>query len=167
MEGTHLFSGNALAPVDADGGVRLPPFILREMERHCDGARLLFGVHENDPCLTGYGSGLRPRLQAELERRRLGDEQAGRPAEDHHARARRLFGMVEEATYDARGRIDLPPLARRRAGITGQVLFVGAGSHFEIWDPARALSDGGPEVRELAEYRLEEGLQSREEETRK
>lgn len=154
MEVTHIFSGSALGALDEGGGVRLPPFILREMARHGDGGRLLFGVHETDPCITGYGPALRSRLEAELERRRLRDEALGLPADGHHARARRTFGLVEEARYDDGGRLTLPPLARRRGSLGRDILFVGAGSHFEIWDPARAIAEGGEELRYLAEYRL-------------
>jgi transcriptional regulator MraZ len=156
VEVTHLFSGNALGAVDGEGRVRLPSFILKEMARHDDGGRLLFGVHESDPCLTGYGPALRPRLAAELERRRLRDEDRGRPAQDHHARARRLFGLVEEARCDEAGRITLPALARRRGGLGERILFVGAGDHFELWDSALALAHGDQQVREIAEYRLAE-----------
>jgi MraZ protein len=164
---THLFSGNALGAVDGDGRVRLPAFILREMERHCDRGRIFLGVHESDPCLTGYAPGERPRLHAELERRRLREESAGADSGAHHTRARRLFGLAEEARYDADGAIALPPLARRRAAIGRHILFVGAGTHFEIWDAERALADGDEALRELAEARL--GIidtQEEEEETR-
>jgi MraZ protein len=153
VENTHIFSGNALGALDEEGRVRLPPFILREMARHEGGGRLLFGVHEKDPCLTGYGSALRPRLEAELERRRLRDEALGQAPDAHHARARRTFGLVEEAIYDEAGRLTLPPLARRR-GLGRYILFVGAGSHFEIWDPSLAMAEGDDELRALAEYRL-------------
>jgi MraZ protein len=163
VEVTHLFSGVAVAKVDAKGRIRLPAFILGEMERQRDRGRLLFGVHESDPCLTGYGAALKPRLHAELERRRLREEEAGRSPAAHHDRARRLFGMVEEANYDDRGQIVLPPLARRRAGIAERVLLIGAGSHFELWDPSRALAEGTEEVRELARYGLED--EDREEES--
>ena len=154
MEVTHIFSGNALGALDEDGRVRLPPFILREMARHGDGGRVLLGVHESDPCLTGYGPALRPRLQAELERRRLRDEALGRPSDEHHARARRTFGLVEEASYDDGGRLTLPPIARRRGGLDRTILFIGAGSHFEIWDPSLAMAEGDEELRFVAEYRL-------------
>ena len=157
MEATHIFSGNALGAVDEEGRVRLPPFILREMGRLGDGGRLLLSVHETDPCITGYGPALRPRLRAELERRRLRDEALGRPADEHHARARRTFGLVEEASYDEGGRLALPPLARRRGGIERDILFIGAGSHFEIWDPSLALAEGDEELRFVAEYRLGQG----------
>lgn len=154
MEVTHIFSGNALGALDEDGRVRLPTFILREMARHGDGGRVLLGVHESDPCLTGYGAALKPRLQAELERRRLRDEALGRPADEHHARARRTFGLVEEASYDDGGRLTLPEMARRRGRLGGSILFIGAGSHFEIWDAERAIAEGDEELRFVAEYRL-------------
>lgn len=154
MEVTHIFSGNALGALDEDGRVRLPPFILREMARHGDGGRVLFGVHELDPCLTGYGPALRPRLEAELERRRLRDEELGQAPDAHHARARRTFGLVEEADLDEDGRLTLPPLARRRGGLGKIILFIGAGSHFELWDPSLALAEGDDELRFVAEYRL-------------
>jgi MraZ protein len=154
VEVTHIFSGNALGALDEEGRVRLPSFILSEMARHGDGGRMLLGVHEQDPCITGYGAALRPRLEAELERRRLRDEALGRPAGDHHARARRTFGLVEEARYDDGGRLTLPPFARRRGGLGRAILFVGAGSHFEIWDPSLAIAEGDEELRFLAEYRL-------------
>lgn len=154
MEVTHIFSGNALGALDEAGRVRLPPFILREMTRHGEGGRLLFGAHEKDPCVTGYGPDLGLRLEAELERRRLRDEALGLPSDDHHSRARRTFGLVEEARYDDDGRLTLPPLARRRGSLGRHILFVGAGSHFEIWDPSRAIAEGDEALRYLAEYRL-------------
>lgn len=154
MEVTHIFSGNALGALDEEGRVRLPPFILREMERHGDGGRLLLGLHETDKCITGYGPALRPRLHEELERRRLRDEAIGRPSEEHHARARRTFGLVEETCCDDGGRITLPPIARRRGGLGNKILFIGAGSHFELWDPSLAMAEGDEELRFVAEYRL-------------
>jgi MraZ protein len=154
VEVAHIFSGNALGALDDSGRVRLPSFILREMARPGDGGRLLLGIHEKDPCITGYGPGLQPRLEAELERRRLRDEALGLPADGHHARARRTFGLVEEAHYDDGGRLTLPPLARRRGKLERDILFVGAGRHFEIWDPSLAIAEGDEELRYLARYRL-------------
>lgn len=154
MEVTHIFSGSALGAIDDAGGVRLPAFVLREVACHGEGGRLLFGAHDTDPCITGYGPQLRPRLEAELERRRLRDEALGLPSHGHHARARRTFGLVEEARYDEIGRLTLPPLARRRGSLGRAILFIGAGSHFEIWDPSRAIAEGDEELRYVAEYRL-------------
>lgn len=167
MDVAHIFSGNALGALDAAGRVRLPPFILREVARTGDGGRLLLGVHEKDPCITGYGPALRPRLEAELERRRLRDEALGLPADGHHARARRTFGLVEEARYDEDGRLTLPLLARRRGGLGRDILFIGVGNHFEIWDPSLAIAEGDEELRYVARYRLGGSDRSMEEEERR
>ena len=163
MEVAHIFSGNALGALDGSGRVRLPSFILRELACH-GGGRLLLGAHETDPCVTGYAAALRPRLETELERRRLRDEALGLPPEGHHARARRTFGLVEEARFDDGGRLTLPPLARRRGGLGNDLLFIGAGSHFEIWDPSRAIAEGDEELRFVARFRLDGSGRSLEEE---
>jgi MraZ protein len=154
VETGHLFSGNALDAVGQDGRVRLPPFVLETLSRRSDGRRIVFGAHESAPCLIAYDPGHRRALSEDVERRRRLAETLGLPDEDHHARARRAFGFAEEADYDARGRVALPRMMRRRARIADLAFFVGTGGAFEIWDPALAREAGGEALREMAEYRL-------------
>ncbi|MGZ5034120.1 MAG: division/cell wall cluster transcriptional repressor MraZ [Usitatibacter sp.] len=47
---------------------------------------------------------------------------------------RLLVGFAEEIEPDAAGRLMISPELRDFAHITRQVMFVGQGSHFEIWD---------------------------------
>jgi MraZ protein len=47
---------------------------------------------------------------------------------------RLLVGFAQEVEPDGAGRLLLPPELREFAHITRQVMFVGQGSHFEIWD---------------------------------
>jgi MraZ protein len=47
---------------------------------------------------------------------------------------RLLVGFAEELEPDSAGRLLISPELRNYAGITRQVMFVGQGSHFEIWD---------------------------------
>lgn len=47
---------------------------------------------------------------------------------------RLLVGFAQEVEPDAAGRLLLPPELREFARITRPVMFVGQGSHFEIWD---------------------------------
>jgi MraZ protein len=47
---------------------------------------------------------------------------------------RLLVGFAQDVEPDAAGRLLLPPELRDFAHITRQVMFVGQGSHFEIWD---------------------------------
>ena len=155
----HLFSGSAVDAVGLDGAVRLPPFILRVVEGGAGVGRMMVGAHESDPCLTAWEPRRAPALHGEVERQRLRDEAEGAPLTEHHARARRLFGFVEDAIID-RGRLLIPPMMRRKGRIEGRVLFVGTGTGFEIWNPQVARSAGDPTLREIAEYRL--GIESEE-----
>jgi MraZ protein len=62
---------------------------------------------------------------------------------------RLLVGFAQDVEPDAAGRLLLPPELREFAHITRQVMFVGQGSHFEIWDlenwnqQLEALKSGG------------------------
>ena len=47
---------------------------------------------------------------------------------------RLLVGFAEEIDLDSAGRVLISPELRNYARITRQVMFVGQGSHFEIWD---------------------------------
>jgi hypothetical protein len=149
----HLFSGSAVDAVGGDGTIPLPAFILRVVESGAGLSRMMVGAHESDPCLTAWEPRRAPALHAEVERRRLRDEAQGAPVTEHHARARRAFGFVEDAIIE-RGRLTIPPMMRRKGSIEGRVLFVGTGSGFEIWNPDVARRAGDPVLRDIAEYRL-------------
>ena len=49
---------------------------------------------------------------------------------------RLLVGFAEELEPDAQGRILISPSLRKFAGLKKDVMLVGQGSHFEIWDIA-------------------------------
>ena len=49
---------------------------------------------------------------------------------------RLLVGFAEELEPDAQGRILVSPALRKFAGLKKDVMLVGQGSHFEIWDIA-------------------------------
>ena len=66
---------------------------------------------------------------------------------------RLLVGFAEEVEPDSAGRLLVSPELREYAGITREVMFVGQGSHFEIWDLAKwnaqfedLLSGGSPNL---------------------
>ena len=161
----HLFGGSALAAVDGDGRVRLPRFVREVAGRRSDDRTLVLGLHESDPCLTGYDRPYRRVVHADAERMRLREEapEAGSAA-PHHRRARRAFGLTEEAGYGDDGRIMLPPMVRRIGRIEGLALFVGTGGAFEIWNPHLAADSGDPALAELARWRLGHDLPRTQEE---
>ncbi|ABS64021.1 protein of unknown function UPF0040 [Parvibaculum lavamentivorans DS-1] len=46
-----------------------------------------------------------------------------------------LLGESAELMFDADGRVNLPDNLRELAGLTDEVVFVGAGPRFQIWEP--------------------------------
>jgi len=154
MVDQHLFSGRAIAAVDAAGRFTLPGFIRDVLEQRSQQRLICFGVHERDACLLAYDASYSRALFEDIERRRIGDEAAGRSGADHHSRMRRMFGFVEHAAFDADGLVVLPALLRRKAMIRKTALLIGVGGGFELWNPRIARDAADPQVRELADLRV-------------
>ena len=156
MEVEDFFQGSALNAIDAKGRLSVPAFVRSVIERRSDARAIVIGLHPVSPCCVAYGRGHARKLWADLERRRLAEEAKGGPPDDHYARMRRAFGLAEDVTYDASGRIVPPPMMRRKGGIDDLALFVGVGEMVEIWNPRTALERGDSDLKEIAAWRLEE-----------
>lgn len=50
---------------------------------------------------------------------------------------REFFSKAEECLLDAQGRFVLPPQFVEHASLKDEILLIGAGDHFEIWQPKR------------------------------
>lgn len=74
-------------------------------------------------------------------------------SDEHDDLALTLFSDAKQLAFDGEGRIMLPEVLARHAGITEQAAFVGRGQHFEIWEPG-ALGRYKAEARQRA---LEKG----------
>lgn len=48
---------------------------------------------------------------------------------------RKLFSPAQESNLDNQGRFSIPEHLLNYARLLGSTLFIGAGDHFEIWDP--------------------------------
>jgi len=158
-----FFCGFAVGTVDSDGRTRLPPFVLRVLQRRCRTSQLIFGSHEIAPCINAYDEGYEAVLYADIERRRLREESAGIPAAVHHSRVRRTFGLAEMAGFDPDGGVALPPMMRRRGRIGGLALFIGVGGSFEIWNPELARAADDAQLRELTEFAFSDAAPEEEE----
>lgn len=155
VELEHLFNGGALNGVDAKGRLSVPAFVRATIERRTAEKSIVLGKHEVDPCLVGYDASYKQKILAEINERKRADIERGGDPRAHHSRNRRAF-ITESCTWDSSGRIVLPPMMRRIAGIEDLVLFVGAGETFELWSPQAALDSGDADLAELAAYKLEE-----------
>ena len=122
--GGFVFQGAAELSLDAKGRLAVPT-------RHRDalmsgGSAVVLTAHP-DGCVLLY-----PRLAWEP----IGSRIQSLSSFNEQARwwQRLLVGFAEELSLDAQGRILVSPALRKFAGLKKDVMLVGQGSHFEIWD---------------------------------
>lgn len=120
------FQGAVELNLDAKARLALPT---RHREALATGGGLVLTAHP-DGCLLLY-----PRVVWEPKAAVI----QGLPDFDPRARhwKRLLVGHAETIDMDSAGRVLVNPVLRKLAGLEKQVMFVGQGTHFEIWDVAR------------------------------
>ncbi len=117
-----LFLGEYDHALDDRGRVTLPRKIREELDE-----REVVLAKGFDPCIFGFDRGSWEKEAAKhLEA----------PVTDEKARnlRRYLFSGAEKVEVDKLGRILLPALLKEYALIAREVVVIGAGDHFEIWD---------------------------------
>jgi MraZ protein len=117
-----LFLGEYDHAIDDRSRVTLPRKIRQEI-----GAEEVIVSRGFDACIFGFD-----RESWERE----ATKQLEAPVTNETARSirRYMFAGAEKVEMDKLGRILLPALLKEYAGITGEVVIIGAGDHFEIWD---------------------------------
>lgn len=140
-----MFQGASAINLDAKGRMSIPAKHRDALSIQCEG-RLTLTRHP-DCCLL-----LLPRPVWESRREQIA-------AWPMSARAwQRIFlGSASDVELDSVGRILIAPELRAAAGLARDVMMIGMGSHFEIWDAAKladkeqqALDAGTPDV--LADF---------------
>ena len=117
-----LFLGEYDHSLDDRGRVTLPRKIRQEI-----GEREIVLAKGFDPCIFGFDKESWEKEAAKhLES----------PVTDEKARnlRRYLFAGAEKVDIDKLGRILLPALLKEYAKVSHEVVIIGAGDHFEIWD---------------------------------
>ena len=117
-----LFLGEYDHALDDRGRVTLPRKIRQEIDE-----REIVLAKGFDPCIFGFDKGSWEKEAAKhLES----------PVTDEKARnlRRYLFAGAEKVDIDKLGRILLPALLKEYAKVSHEVVIIGAGDHFEIWD---------------------------------
>lgn len=117
-----LFLGEYAHTVDDRGRVTIPRKIRQELGE--DEIVLTRGF---DTCVFGFDRG---SWEKEAEKHLVS------PTTDEKARGLRryVFSAAEKVAIDQLGRVLVPAHLKEYAGITGDVVVIGAGDHFEIWD---------------------------------
>ncbi|SDX95073.1 MraZ protein [Collimonas sp. OK242] len=136
-----MFQGASALNLDAKGRMAVPSKHRDALTVQCEG-RLTLTKHPHG-CLLLF-----PRPIWESHREQIA-------AWPMSARAwQRIFlGNASDVELDSAGRILVAPELRSAVGLTREVMLLGMGSHFEIWDAAKlaesesqAVAAGMPEV---------------------
>ena len=126
LEGGSLFQGATELSLDAKGRLAVPT---RHRDALLSGGRALVLTAHPDSCVLLYPSVAWEPIGAKVQALSSFNEQA-------RWWQRLLVGFAEELEPDAQGRILISPALRKFAGLKKDVMLVGQGSHFEIWDIA-------------------------------
>lgn len=136
-----MFQGASAINLDAKGRMSIPAKHRDALSLQCEG-RITLTRHPHG-CLLLF-----PRPAWEKHREQIA-------AWPMSARAwQRIFlGNASDVEMDSAGRILIAPELRDAVGLTRDVMMLGMGSHFEVWDAAKlaeneaqALAAGMPDV---------------------
>jgi len=139
--GIAVFQGASQLSLDAKGRMTVPGRHRDALQVQCEG-RLTLTKHPHG-CLLLF-----PRPVWDQHRAQIA-------AWPMSARAwQRIFlGNASDVDMDGAGRLLIAPELRSAAGLTKNVMLLGMGSHFEVWDAetlakaeAETVSGGMPEV---------------------
>ena len=136
-----MFQGASSISLDAKGRISIPARHRDVLSLQCEG-RVTLTRHPHG-CLLFF-----PRPVWESHR-----EQIAVWPMSARAWQRIFLGSASDVEMDASGRILIAPELRQAAGLTREVMLLGMGSHFEIWDSgnlaeseAKAMAAGMPDV---------------------
>ena len=121
-----LFIGTFYHNLDAKNRVTVPRKILEKAVGNGRPTRFYLSVGMDD-CLFLFTEDRWQELTRSLDSVSLGRQEA----RDFQ---RLFFSDTHEVDVDASGRILIPDVLKSAAGLTREVVFLGAGSRVEIWD---------------------------------
>lgn len=123
-----MFRGVNTLSLDSKGRMAIPTKYRDQLARACNGQMVLtINALDSDNCLLLYPL---PEWE-EIERKIMKLSSFNKQTR----RLQRLFvGYAAECEMDGNGRILLPPSLRDFSGLNKEVVLVGQGNKFEIWD---------------------------------
>jgi MraZ protein len=118
------FRGHSLNRIDAKGRLRIPTKFREVLQNNFKDALIITMM---DECLVAYP----PETWEEIESK-VQDFSLIQP--DQRAFMRHFISSAEECQFDDQGRVLIPPLLRKRAGLQQEVMIAGMLKSFEIWN---------------------------------
>lgn len=136
-----MFQGSSALTLDGKGRINVPTRHRDALVEQAQGCLTI--TRHPDGCLLVY-----PRREWENKREQI----AAFPMQAR-ALQRLLLGNAQDVEIDGSGRVLIAPELRVAAGLSRDVMLLGLGAHFELWDAAALarreaddLSQGMPEV---------------------
>lgn len=120
-----MFRGATSLSLDAKSRLAVPTKHRESLQLECAG-NLVLTAHPHR-CLLLYPQLAWEPIQAKMMALSSFDKQSS-------ALQRLLVGFAEDITLDSAGRMLVSPVLREFAGLDKEVMLVGQGSHFELWD---------------------------------
>lgn len=126
------FMGTHRNRLDAKGRVSVPA-AFREVLRRGEEPQAVMILRPSHlhPCVEGW-------TLADFDELRNGLRRLDRFSDEHSDMAISLFSSAHRVTSDKEGRIVLPEDLVAHAGLGAEVVFMGAGDTFQIWEPEAA-----------------------------
>jgi MraZ protein len=120
-----MFRGATSLSLDAKSRLAVPTRHREALQLECAGS-LVLTAHPHR-CLLLYPQPAWEPIQSKLMALSSFDKQSS-------ALQRLLVGFAEDVTMDSAGRVLVSPALREFAGLSKEVMLVGQGSHFELWN---------------------------------
>jgi len=120
-----MFRGATHLSLDAKGRLAVPTKHRESLQLECAG-NLVLTAHPHR-CLLLYPQPAWEPIQAKVMALSSFDKQSS-------ALQRLLVGFAEDVALDSAGRMLVSPVLRHFSGLDKEVMLVGQGSHFELWN---------------------------------
>lgn len=124
----EMFRGATQISLDAKGRLAIPSRYRERLTARCNGQ--LICTVDQDHCLLLYPSPDWEEIERKLMRLSSFNQSTRRLQ-------RLMVGYASELELDAHGRVLIPRELREFAGLERQVMLLGQGNKFEIWDEQR------------------------------
>jgi MraZ protein len=121
-----VFRGVATFNLDAKGRMAVPAKFRKQLDVCCEG-RLVITIDHSDHCLQLYPLPEWERVEQKL---------SALPSLNPQVRRlkRMLLGYATECEMDGNGRVLLPAKLREFAGLDKNMVMIGQGNKFELWN---------------------------------
>lgn len=136
-----LFLSTFAKKIDKKGRVSVPAQFRTALTDESFGGIIVYSSFINS-CVEACG-------MSRIEKLSEGIDDLDPFSDERDAFATAVLGGSSQLQFDSEGRVTLPPELTENAGITDEVIFIGKGQTFEVWEP-KAFEKYSAEAKEKA-----------------